>query len=472
MSPALVPNDPPISKRPLAGATPPRPFLNQLNQRSTSRLSGSLAVGAAAILAIAFALPVRAATTPGEEPGEDIIRAIPPLPFPQNDPQVALGYLNAKLPPYNAVGNGIADDTNALQTAAIAARDHQLVLFLPAGTYRVSNTTQGIMNSDPTGCNTQASEVHRSLPTRILGSRLGAGVTIRLADNASGFDNPDLPKPVLDFFALGREQVSPPTTPCTYNIVRLAGGSNYNHTLRHVRILIGSGNAGAVGVNMGTDQGGLLEDVRVEAVTGASFFAGAYDIPGQGGGAYNLDVTGGLYGVYITEGSRFPLLAGCRFTNQTLTAVSCRHSGPLVIAGCYFNEPLGVNGVEMFQSDPPLKPSVAKAVGVTIVDSVFALKNNAIAVLNNTVGDTNSVAKNVYLNSVYLASGVVAVQNGTAQWKPGGRTLINEYAYTNPGTGEQSATNLINGNLNKTEIKTFVPGPALPAYTTLQARHT
>lgn len=45
--------------------------------------------------------------------------------------------INAKLSPYNAVGNGIADDTAALQAAANAALGG--LLILPAGTYLISS---------------------------------------------------------------------------------------------------------------------------------------------------------------------------------------------------------------------------------------------------------------------------------------------------------------------------------------------
>ncbi len=43
---------------------------------------------------------------------------------------------------YNATGNGIADDTNALQQALnkLGSDNHSKVLYLPAGTYRITQT--------------------------------------------------------------------------------------------------------------------------------------------------------------------------------------------------------------------------------------------------------------------------------------------------------------------------------------------
>ncbi len=440
-----------------------RPSL--LKNRRT-RLPAFLATLIAAFLALAFtslALIFVAPARADHVPGADIIRTIPAGVDPTGF-HIQLGYLNATLAPYNADPTGAVDAIVALQNAAIDARDNQLVVFLPSGTYLVSDTIQGKMTAHTGGCETQGSEVNRARPTQILGSRLGAGVTIRLKDNASGFNDASVPKPVFDFFAEGLVNCA---------TVRMKNGSNYNHTLRHVRILIGAGNAGAIGVGMGTAQGGLLEDVKVESVSGAPFFAGALEIPGQGGGAYNFEVNGGQFGAVIsndppeTAGSRFPLMVGCRFTNQTVAGVSYSHSGPLVIAGCYFDEPAGVNGVELLQDPTPSSSTTAKAVGVTIVDSVFALQTNMAAVVNSGLN-------NVYLNNVYLAAGAVAVRNGSVDWNPGvGKAIINEYAYTNLGTGEQSATNVVDGILTKAEIKTFAAySPALPLYTDLQARHT
>lgn len=51
-----------------------------------------------------------------------------------------LGMVNVKLPPFNAKGDGISDDTKALQ-AAVALAGHQFArrhIFFPAGTYLIS----------------------------------------------------------------------------------------------------------------------------------------------------------------------------------------------------------------------------------------------------------------------------------------------------------------------------------------------
>jgi hypothetical protein len=53
------------------------------------------------------------------------------------------GWVNAKAAPYNAVGDGVADDTAALTAALAAARLSGRRLYIPAGTYKVTATLTG-----------------------------------------------------------------------------------------------------------------------------------------------------------------------------------------------------------------------------------------------------------------------------------------------------------------------------------------
>jgi hypothetical protein len=59
---------------------------------------------------------------------------------PQYETIAAANFVNVKLAPYNAVGNGVNDDTSALNSAFAAVAGTANILWIPAGVYLVSNT--------------------------------------------------------------------------------------------------------------------------------------------------------------------------------------------------------------------------------------------------------------------------------------------------------------------------------------------
>lgn len=54
--------------------------------------------------------------------------------------EIDVGYFNAKAPSYGAVGNGVADDSSAIQAALTAAASAGGVVLLPPGTFRIGST--------------------------------------------------------------------------------------------------------------------------------------------------------------------------------------------------------------------------------------------------------------------------------------------------------------------------------------------
>ena len=146
---------------------------------------------------------------------------------------------------FGAVGDGVTDDTAAIQRAFDALDNHQAssegtcVLYFPAGTYLVSDTVKW----------------GRFL--RVQGEDR-ANTFIRLTDKAPGFNDREQPKPVVA--ASGVK--GPPGSNQAVN------GSTIANWFHHFTVETGAGNPGAVGVEFHSNNYGSLENVIVSSGDG------------------------------------------------------------------------------------------------------------------------------------------------------------------------------------------------------------
>lgn len=135
--------------------------------------------------------------------------------------------LNVKAPGYGARGDGVTDDTAALQKAFTDACGKKVV-YLPNGTYLIKDTLR-----------------FHCLGPMIFGQSRD-GVTIKLQDNAPGFDNPRQPKPVV----------------LTMTLTKGISADQFFRKLKHFTIDTGR-NRGAIGVRMYSNNEGILQHVRL-----------------------------------------------------------------------------------------------------------------------------------------------------------------------------------------------------------------
>ncbi|MCD8482863.1 MAG: glycoside hydrolase family 55 protein [Verrucomicrobia bacterium] len=172
------------------------------------------------------------------------------LPYPADS-----GILNVRLAPYHAVGDGIADDTAALQQAIVDADATGRIIYLPNGIYRITN---------------------RLLPTteryylNIEGESRD-GTIIRLDANAQGFGNANQPRAVL--------QTVDPALGWTNNA--------FMTNIADLTIEIGAGNPGAVGILFIGNNQASIRDVTVRSLDPAGVGHTAIDmslisLPGPG----------------------------------------------------------------------------------------------------------------------------------------------------------------------------------------------
>ncbi len=164
------------------------------------------------------------------------------------------GVIDVTQPPYSAQGDGLTDDTAALQAAISDHAGTNRIVWLPSGTYVVSAPLQAV---DTAG--------ESRSPLTVQGESRDE-TTLVVADGASAFDDVDNPAPVL---AMGLTNVSGSTG---------QGRGNY---VRDLSIDVGT-HAGAVGLDfVGHDSSGV-ENVAIYAEPGAGVVGLALDRPRAG----------------------------------------------------------------------------------------------------------------------------------------------------------------------------------------------
>lgn len=165
---------------------------------------------------------------------------------------------------YGAVGDGVTDDTVAIQRALNDGRrdangnsihggnanysGRPKALYFPPGTYLVSNTLDWV------GC-----------CLTLQGAGSSASV-IRLRDNAAGFGQATAPRPVI-------------RTP--------DGNESFRQNVLDLRIEVGAGNPGAVGLDWISNNGGSVHNVAIVAAPGS--------------GAIGLDMSRGWPGPSLAQ---------------------------------------------------------------------------------------------------------------------------------------------------------------------------
>ena len=179
--------------------------------------------------------------------------------FPANS-----GVVNVKTQ-YGAVGDGVTDDTQAIQKAINENRWEFHTLYFPDGTYLVSTTLDWGAGRTHLGPN-----VHGE-------SR--DGVVIKLKDNSM------LNGPVI------RTAKS------------VSNADHFHCRVKNITINVGSGNPAASGIDFYSNNTGSLRDVKITSDDGQGF-AGINSSQDQNGPCLfkNIEIEGFDYGVYITGG--------------------------------------------------------------------------------------------------------------------------------------------------------------------------
>jgi hypothetical protein len=144
------------------------------------------------------------------------------------------GVFNVRDPRFGAVGDGVHDDTDAIQAALAAApMAAQRIVYLPNGTYRVTRTLNWVGDSQRY--------------TTLQGQSV-AGVVIKLDDNAAPFGDAKSPRAVVST-RRDRDGLL----------------NSFGNGVRNLTVDVGAGNSGAVGIDFISNNGGGVADVRIRS---------------------------------------------------------------------------------------------------------------------------------------------------------------------------------------------------------------
>ncbi len=195
------------------------------------------------------------------------------------------GIIDVTAAPYNAKGDGAADDTKAIQAALNDYPGKGAIIYLPNGTYLISKTLKW------------GSGIHDGQQQRltILQGQSRAGTVIRLKDSCPGYADPANPKEMV-----------------------WTGGKpaqRFRNAIRNSTWDTGKGNPGAIGVRFDASNVGCLRDVDIRSGDGAGVIGLDMAYADDFGPCFvkNVGVTGFDIGVATKHG-----VNGVVFENVTL----------------------------------------------------------------------------------------------------------------------------------------------------------
>jgi hypothetical protein len=165
---------------------------------------------------------------------------------------------------FGAVGDGIADDTNAVLHAVAQVpayrKDHPFqtrIVYFPAGTYRVSDT---ILRKSADGS---------FQPNLVLIGEDRATTIIKLSDRATGFGDKARPKAVI-YTSSGLLFLNDPRDGGRDYTNKGEGNEAFGNTVENLTIDMGIGNPGAVGIDFLANNLGAVRNVTIRAPSQSS----------------------------------------------------------------------------------------------------------------------------------------------------------------------------------------------------------
>lgn len=312
------------------------------------------------------------------------------------------GVLDVTNPPGNlpkARGDGVTDDTAALQTLIDYAYNNSMVPLFPEGTYIVTDTLH--MNQDA-----YKGDRHEKAH-QLIGSTKGRRPIIRLKSNTPGFNKSPINaqggvdlskiKYILDYRSLCSDrEISEGAQACGTDFEG-ARSIIFNNGIRNIEIQTGTGNTGAIGLNFPASQYSFIEDVSIIVGEG---FAGMANVPGLGSVTGNIYIEGGEYGVYNRNGF-------AHTNNTTFTNITLKDQRRCSVFELVTSKPVTIAGFRIEKDAGPV--ICGNNSDIALVDGTIELRNGNA----NQVLITNTDRRSQALYNVYIKNGKNYYQYGT-----------------------------------------------------------
>ena len=411
------------------------------------------------------------------------------------------GFVDVTAPPFSADNTGAADATAAIQRAIDYAKWHYYSVWLPIGEYRVTAPLLArqvsralaagyVTGPLPHGAWAKVTPAFildgvpgRYAPVHIRGeldaTRPGARATLRVPPRTPAFMNASSPAYVLA---------------CVFDNAMGLREPNamYNSVLQSVNVVVGEGNAGAVGLRWRGAQGTGVEDVRIEfeGRGPSDGLAGLVGAAGSGGAHHGVTVIGGRYGLDLRQGQPSATVSRATLVNQScaavlyegfeaLTAVGVAVSGLRGCVAVRAGFPLALPPAGDACALPPMDnggqqmPLGTVAGAVALIDARVAWADGANTCAERAVVRTN---RSLYLRNLYArAAHTIARFDASAVAAPaaagGGWSAVHELAHgENPDP--QTAGDGKGGKVTFQTLATaYVGGRRSPPGATALAEH-
>jgi len=247
----------------------------------------------AALLLAFLGATLHAASVAVTPPPPLLVDPEEPIVFPED-----AGVIDVTKPPYNARGDGIADDTDAIQKALDDYPSQNRIIYLPNGTYLVSHQVEfGISRRMHPGKNIDGRDPSHQRLTILQGESRDKTI-IKLQDKCADFQVTGINEKERD---IGRPKVR--GVVWTGETV----AQHFRNAIRNLTVNTGKGNPGAAGVQFNASNQGCMHAVKIVSGDGQGAIGLDIGYTGDSGPAVvrHLEVIGFDYGIWASNLNSF-----------------------------------------------------------------------------------------------------------------------------------------------------------------------